>query len=79
MITLKRDGIVMEVATELQASVFLRAGYKRVEQAPKTSIPDTVANEKVDQDAEEKVATPNVAPGSEQPVKQKRRRRVKAE
>ena len=38
MITLVRDGIVMEVATELQASVFIRSGYKRVEapEAPKT-------------------------------------------
>ena len=34
MITLMRDGIVMEVATELQASVFLRSGYVRVEKAP---------------------------------------------
>lgn len=34
MITLKRDNIVMEVATELQASVFLRSGYVRVENAP---------------------------------------------
>lgn len=33
MITLKRDNIVMEVATELQASVFLRAGYVRVDKA----------------------------------------------
>ena len=31
MITLIRDGITMEVATELQASVFLRSGYRRVE------------------------------------------------
>lgn len=31
MITLKRDNIVMEVATELQASVFLRSGYVRVD------------------------------------------------
>ena len=31
MITLIRDGITMEVATELQASVFIRSGYKRIE------------------------------------------------
>lgn len=31
MITLKKGNIVMEVATELQASVFLRSGYRRVE------------------------------------------------
>lgn len=31
MITLRRDGITMEVATELQASVFIRNGYKVVE------------------------------------------------
>lgn len=34
MITLKKDDVVMEVATELQASVFLRHGYKIVEAAP---------------------------------------------
>lgn len=38
MITLIRDNIVMEVATELQASVFLRSGYKRVDKAPSINI-----------------------------------------
>lgn len=45
MITLIRDGIVMEVATELQASVFIRSGYKRVEakKAPvEEKLPDAV-------------------------------------
>ena len=45
MITLIRDGLVMEVATELQASVFIRSGYKRVEakKAPvEEKLPDAV-------------------------------------
>ena len=42
MITLERDGVFMEVATELQASVFIRSGYKRVE-APAENTPDWVA------------------------------------
>ena len=45
MITLIRDGITMEVATELQASVFIRSGYKRVEakKAPvEEKLPDDV-------------------------------------
>ena len=79
MITLMRDGITMEVSTELQASVFLRAGYKRVEQVPETSIPDAVAKNDAEPEVEEKVATPNVATEPEQPVKQRRRRRVKSE
>ena len=41
MITLIRDGITMEVATELQASVFIRSGYTRVD---KTSAPVTNEN-----------------------------------
>lgn len=40
MITLVRDGIVMEVASELQASVFLRSGYVRVEKAPAIEKPE---------------------------------------
>lgn len=31
MISLKKDNIVMEVATELQTSVFLRNGYERID------------------------------------------------
>ena len=53
MITLIRDGIVMEVATELQASVFIRSGYKRVEakKAPVVEkLPDPVVeNEEPEQ------------------------------
>lgn len=45
MITLKRDNIIMEVATELQASVFLRAGYVRVDGADKAA--ETVKAETV--------------------------------
>lgn len=45
MITLKKDDVVMEVATELQASVFLRHGYKRVEAAPAVKE-ETIPEEK---------------------------------
>lgn len=45
MITLKRDNIIMEVATELQASVFLRAGYVRVDGVDKAA--ETVKAETV--------------------------------
>ena len=40
MITLVRDGITMEVATELQASVFLRNGYERVGAKADTATAD---------------------------------------
>ena len=42
MITLVRDGIVMEVATELQASVFERSGYKRVEKVEPVPVTEPV-------------------------------------
>lgn len=42
MITLIRDGIVMEVATELQASVFERSGYKRIEKVEPVQVKEPV-------------------------------------
>jgi hypothetical protein len=74
MITLTRDGKVMEVATELQASVFLRYGYTRVDEAPAENTPErNFATE------EAKVETaPNAEPEPEMPVSEdapKRRRR----
>ena len=42
MITLIRDGIVMEVATELQASVFERSGYKRIEKVEHVQVKEPV-------------------------------------
>jgi len=47
MITLKRDGKVMEVATELQASAFIKNGYEKVEKAvPKAETPAEEAEAK---------------------------------
>lgn len=78
MITLIKDGIVMEVATELQASVFIRSGYRRVEEAPAENTPErNFATE------EAKVETaPNAEPEPEMPVSEddapkRRRRRAK--
>jgi hypothetical protein len=54
MITLIRDGITMEVATELQASVFIRSGYKRVE-AKKASVEEKLSNAVIgDEEPEQK-------------------------
>lgn len=55
MITLIRDGITMEVATELQASVFIRSGYKRVE-AKKASVEEKLSDAGVigDEEPEQK-------------------------
>ena len=55
MITLIRDGITMEVATELQASVFIRSGYKRVE-AKKTPVEEKLSDAVVigDEEPEQK-------------------------
>ena len=39
MITLERDGKRMEVATELQASVFMRSGYVKVDKSAKVETP----------------------------------------
>lgn len=71
MITLKRDNIIMEVATELQASVFLRAGYVRVDGVDKAA--ETVKKEPAQavetETAEAEPATEAV------PEKPKRRRK----
>ena len=91
MITLMRDGIVMEVATELQASVFLRSGYKRVDKAPEDNTPNkerfTRDTEKTDKDPfsqfmnEPETATkdtetaPKADPESVSPVEAPKRRR----
>ena len=56
MITLERDGIVMEVATELQASVFIRSGYRRIEKVEPTAIsePETVVTSEPEKVEEKK-------------------------
>ena len=41
MITLKKENVVMEVESEIQASVFLRNGYEKVGNAPAEAVPDT--------------------------------------
>ena len=66
MITLTRDGIVIEVATELQASVFERSGYKRVEQAPDIVVETT--------GTPDKATAPNAEPEPEPPVRETKRR-----
>lgn len=38
MISLGKDNVIMEVASELQASVFLRNGYKRIEPKADTAV-----------------------------------------
>jgi hypothetical protein len=77
MITLEKDGKRMVVATELQASVFVRSGYKRVEapEAPKTPERNFATEE-----AQE--TAPIADPESETPVSdeeapRRRRRRAK--
>lgn len=85
MITLMRDGIVMEVATELQASVFLRSGYKRVDEAPeqKPTPQDSPSenDEKTDEDPfAQFMNEPETTVEPVSPVKApKRRRRRKTE
>lgn len=72
MITLKKEGIVMEVATEFEASVFLRSGYVRVETADESVV-------KAEPDAAEvtQAEMPEVQEKAEvQPDKPKRRRRA---
>lgn len=69
MITLIRDGIVMKVATELQASVFLRAGYKRVEKAPGNTPADADASVKRNFATEAKETAPKAAEEPGMPVK----------
>ena len=70
MITLAKEGIVMEVATEFEASLFLRNGYKRVgTDQPKANVEAVVTEEaQVNPEAGEKV--------SADPEKPKRRRRT---
>lgn len=86
MITLMRDGIVMEVATELQASLFLRSGYKRVDAAPVENTPNkddpfaqfmNAPETATEQDME---TAPKAEPESVSPTEApKRRRRRKTE
>ena len=76
MITLTRDNIIMEVATELQASVFLRAGYVRVDGAGKAA--ETVKAETVKKEPAQAVETETAEaePAAEAvPEKPKRRRK----
>lgn len=69
MITLKKGNIVMEVATELQASVFLRSGYTRVA--------ETTSAVKIDPIVDAKDAEPVSVPESDAPVEPKKRRRAR--
>lgn len=70
MITLKKEGVTMEVATEFEASVFLRSGYKRVgNDQPTATVEAVVAEEaQAEPEAGEKVTA--------EPEKPKRRRRT---
>jgi hypothetical protein len=67
MIRLKRDNLVMEVCTEVQASVFERNGYVRVKPEPKP-VETVIVNEPKPQEPEQP---------EEQP--KRRRRKAKAE
>lgn len=74
MITLKKDGIVMGVSTEFEASVFLRNGYVRVDNSEeKTATVGAVDTENAQDDAPE--AVEKVSAVSEKP--KRRRRSVK--
>ena len=70
MITLKKEGVTMEVATEFEASVFLRSGYQRVgNDQTQATVEAVVAEEaQVEPEAVEKAA--------DVPEKPKRRRRT---
>lgn len=84
-IVLERDGKIMVVGTELQATVFERSGYKRVSQAPhieyptsgiadmNTSPPSTSTTEA----GQETALTPDAE--SDRPIKRRRRTTKKAE
>ena len=78
MITLKRDGKVMKVSTELQASVFLRNGYKRVEKAPADKVITPEKKDFATNAEQDKETAPNAEPESDLPVTEtkKRRRRI---
>lgn len=77
MITLERDGVFMEVATELQASVFERSGYKRVEQASATIITPEVATEENILQDRETAPTAEPEPGTPEPKKRRRKTAAK--
>lgn len=70
MITLTKEGVTMEVATEFEASVFLRSGYKRVgNDRPAATVEAVVTEEaQAEPEAGEKVTA--------EPEKPKRRRRT---
>ena len=71
MITLKKDGIVMGVSTEFEASVFLRRGYVRIDDAEEqTATVGAVGTERAQVDEPE--ASEKVSAVTEKP---KRRRR----
>ena len=72
MITLRKEGIVMEVSTEFEASVFLRSGYVRVEDAEEQKATVEPKSAEVTQ-----AEMPEVHEKAEvQPEKPKRRRRT---
>ena len=92
MITLVRDGIVMQVASELQASVFERNGYVRVDTdgttegrdnageqetvAPATQPAKASKKMTLDEQSAKEEVTVEADPAPEKP---KRRRRRKAD
>lgn len=45
MIRLKKDSLVMEVCTDLQASVFERNGYVRIEDGNGIEMPEPIIEE----------------------------------
>lgn len=63
MITLKKGDVVMRVASELQASVFLRNGYERVDESLPAETPVKVSSE-----------DPRADEAKEEPKKRRRRK-----
>lgn len=81
MITLKKGNIVMEVATELQASVFLRNGYTRVAETTSAvksgPIVDAKDAEPVSVPESDAPVEPVLASESEVSAEPKKRRRTR--
>lgn len=78
MITLVRDGIVMEVATELQASVFIRSGYKRVEDLEAPKKPErNFATEEAQEETASKADPDPETPVTDEAPKRRRKRAAK--
>ena len=79
MITLVRDGIVMQVASELQASVFERNGYVRVDTDGTTEGRDNAGEQETVAPATQPAKEEKPVEADPAPEKPKRRRRRKAD